>query len=274
MPLTAPAVPSQHPLTAWHATSPAAWPAGFILAAEDIIWPFRIFTYVLPLRWTVRASAYFLFINTPEYAGGRFPPEIRRRALRRRRAARAGTADCAPAIASNSTDVDLAFCSYRDFYCPDNPPQQCWGRTGAQILDSLGAVYDVYSSADATAACLLIIAGWALLTKLLYFYFSHTAIRGVEPRKRADTRTPCNHPPSSDDVRCVLQVRARLRAAPWRAPIARRSRVVGAAAPTLLTRRLAPPTAVSGPWNPLRFDATILPHLLQSLLSHVILCAL
>ncbi len=115
--------------------------------------------------------------------------------LRRRRAARAGTADCASAIASNSTDVDLAFCSYRDFYCPDNPPQQCWGRTGAQILDSLGAVYDVYSSADATAACLLIIAGWALLTKLLYFYFSHTAIRGVEPRKRADTRTPYTPPP-------------------------------------------------------------------------------
>ena len=84
---------------------------GFMLPAERIFWPVRIWTYALPLRWTVRASAYVLFHDTPSYTG---------------------------ALSCNAS-ADASICS-RGFYCPDVPPQQCWGATGPQILESLSQV--------------------------------------------------------------------------------------------------------------------------------------
>ena len=90
--------------------------------------------------------------------------------LRRRRAARAGTADCASAIASNSTDVDLAFCSYRDFYCPDNPQQECWGASQKQIVSSLASLYDAFDADDNVWRNIGFILSFGIALHFVYLY--------------------------------------------------------------------------------------------------------
>jgi len=131
---------------------------GFMLPAEKIFWPVRILTYILPLRWTVRASAYALFHDTPSYSGA---------------------LNCSPSA------TDLSFCT-KGFYCPGVPPQQCWGATGPQILTSLSQVYDVYSSDDASVWAILIICAWAVGYKVVYFQTLSKAITGEAPREPLD----------------------------------------------------------------------------------------
>jgi hypothetical protein len=37
---------------------------GFLIPGEDMIWPFKIFFYILPLKYTVRSMIYAEFIDS------------------------------------------------------------------------------------------------------------------------------------------------------------------------------------------------------------------
>ena len=82
--------------------------------AKDIIWPFRLLTHILPLRYTIEALAYRLFIEVPDYPG---------------------TLPCV----GNCT---------RSFYCPDVSPNRCFGPTGEEILISFSSQYDAIKAED------------------------------------------------------------------------------------------------------------------------------
>jgi len=87
---------------------------GWMVKAKDIIWPFRLLTHILPLRYTIEALAYRLFIEVPDYPG---------------------TLPCV----GNCT---------RSFYCPDVSPNRCFGPTGEEILISFSSQYDAIKAED------------------------------------------------------------------------------------------------------------------------------
>ena len=122
---------------------------GFMLPAHRIIWPFRIFTYVLPLRWSVRANAYILFHDTTHYTG------------------------VIPCPANSSEAV----------CCESNVPrQQCWGGTGSEILASLAAAYDVYGTDNVIGWALLIICANVAVLKVVHFSKLSGSIWSTPPK--------------------------------------------------------------------------------------------
>ena len=128
---------------------------GFLLPATDIIWPFRILTYVLPLRWSIRENAYILLHDTPPYAG---------------------------AASCNTPGVSWSIvptCPASGFVCePQVPPQICWGQKGSEILGSLAATYDVYDTNDVFGMAMGIICANAALLQLLHFLMLRASARG------------------------------------------------------------------------------------------------
>ena len=44
--------------------------------------------------------------------------------------------------------LSLVPCNPRGFYCPEAPPQSCFGTDGLDITDSVGVTYDVFTSED------------------------------------------------------------------------------------------------------------------------------
>mmetsp|Transcript_23912 Transcript_23912/g.45431 ORF Transcript_23912/g.45431 Transcript_23912/m.45431 type:complete len:215 (-) Transcript_23912:132-776(-) len=86
-----------------------AWFAGLLFCGvmvpeEDIVWPIKVFMYLFPTRYSLSA---LLFINLQdkEYAG---------------------------AVLDNSS---------KGFSCPGVIDNWCYGRTGKQVLESLGRTY-------------------------------------------------------------------------------------------------------------------------------------
>ena len=91
---------------------------GMFLPIRDVIWPFRALCYVLPFRWSLPPMIHAEFIDAPPFAGAR------------------------PCDAATEPA-----CNARGFFCPADPARlQCYGADGADVLDSMGAQYDVLSA--------------------------------------------------------------------------------------------------------------------------------
>lgn len=95
-----------------------AWFAAFLfsgnfLSPDFIVWPFRIFTYCFPFRWTIRTMNYAEFHGT-EFDG-----------------------------------AELSSTSPTGFVCPGaSSPLECYGRTGDQVLKSLSHQFQNLSTED------------------------------------------------------------------------------------------------------------------------------
>ena len=126
--------------------------AGVMIPEDMVIWPFRIFCSIMPLKWGISSIAW-LDAYDAEYNG---------------------------AYLCESADRNDCLFHYEDgvatepgWSCSKNQggvynPLQCYGRTGDQVLQSLGMNYDVVSAEDNIARNFAIIIGIALGFQLIY----------------------------------------------------------------------------------------------------------
>ena len=124
---------------------------GISIPVDSVKWPFRSLCYATPYRWGQAALCYIAFIDTPDYAG-----------------AEPGNASDSPSAAvpyCNSAHLDSAG---HGFFCPKLRPAACYGRTGAQILTSLGFNFQTISADDNWLPYAGLIFAQVLFWKLLF----------------------------------------------------------------------------------------------------------
>ena len=148
--------------------------AGVMVPEEDVIWPFRAFCYMLPLRWSLASMAKV------EYSGTVF------------RGAVAYTDG-----AQNSTDASIKFPYGEDnpwtsdeikkgFKCsPDVPLLACNGRTGDQVLDSIGQNYKSITSDDKVLEHLLYIIIIGIVFKVAFALNMSQKLKSAPPPSKA-----------------------------------------------------------------------------------------
>ena len=130
--------------------------AGFLIPEEDVVWPFRAFFWVLPLKWSVRSINYLNEIDET-YAG-----------------------------ADLCTSLGETGCYYHGnelpgWKCAKVPSQLCYGRNGDQVLDSLGENYTIISSDNTTAMDFGIIIAIGVVFQFGYnFYASYKASKSSD----------------------------------------------------------------------------------------------
>merc|ERR1711966_456392 len=89
---------------------------GLVFKGNDVIWPFRVLYYVLPLRYMFNLAGYDLYMPT-SYSGA---------------------LSCVPGVESVVTLSGNTTCGANGFYCPTATTSlECLGQTGQQVLDSL-----------------------------------------------------------------------------------------------------------------------------------------
>lgn len=113
---------------------------GLFLPIKSIPWPFQIFSYILPFRYTLRSMAY------QEYKGTTW----------------SGAELCDPL-----TDV---LCQPEGFKCAPGATY-CYGRTGEQILHTLHKSFDLISPKDYFATDVGILIAIAVVAKLFFIVF-------------------------------------------------------------------------------------------------------
>lgn len=145
---------------------------GIFLRKTDVIWPFRAFTYLLPLAWAFPSLNYFEFIDYESIGGAEACSNVTE-------------AGCFDVLGANGPP----------FRCPDLQPQQCLGLTGPQVLLSLGETYemidvDVNTTQEALIS-LAIAVGWKLLyTAWLMRQCNETAVPSTRGKSAAATPEP------------------------------------------------------------------------------------
>jgi len=121
---------------------------GILVRGSDVIWPFRIFFYILPLRWLFNGLSYDLYM--PSTYDGAFA--------------------CVPGE-NVTTDQGIATCATTGFYCADALQSlSCFGRTGSQVLDTLHLAYEGLDSADDRIMNVLIMIGLVLVFKVAFVF--------------------------------------------------------------------------------------------------------
>lgn len=105
---------------------------GVMLPVEDIIWPFRALTYVMPLRWAMSSISYL------EYKDHTYKGAV-----------------------LDDTDP-------RGFSCPNLPPQQCFGVTGPQVLRSMNVNFSVFDNEDTVGRDIALMLAFAVACKIGY----------------------------------------------------------------------------------------------------------
>lgn len=126
--------------------------AGVVIPEDMVIWPFRIFCYIMPLKWGISTIAYLDAIDA-EYTGAYL------------------------CVSDDRTDClyhyDDGVAVEPGWSCAKNEggeynPLQCYGRTGEQVLESLGMNYDVVTADDNVGLNFLVIIGIALGFQIAY----------------------------------------------------------------------------------------------------------
>lgn len=113
---------------------------GLVFRGEDCIWPLRAFYYLLPLKWLFNATAWNIYMPA-RYDDAQL---------------------CTP-----GTDPR---CSNLGYYCANLTSLDCFGHTGAQVLETLHFSYDTLSSKDERAMDIAFILAFAVLLKTAYAY--------------------------------------------------------------------------------------------------------
>lgn len=116
---------------------------GFMIQTEEIIWPLRIFHYILPLRWQCESLSYTLFTSGTDWDG---------------------------AVLCSTCDSG--------FQCPDNAGVGCFGVTGQHIMESFSVNYSVFQSEDRFGMCLGLVFVYYLVMKMLYFLRLSHLVKG------------------------------------------------------------------------------------------------
>lgn len=119
--------------------------SGLMVPEEDVIWPLRALNKVSPLKYCARSMAYLEFHGT-DWQG-----------------------------------AELDASEPRGFTCPGIPILECFGRTGAQVLDSLGTNFKSISSENTLTEDVAIMVAVALFFKCLFAAAAVWNCRGGRP---------------------------------------------------------------------------------------------
>lgn len=99
---------------------------GLVFKGSDVIWPFRSFYYMLPLKWLFNGVGYDIWMPTVWK----------------------GAQECV-AGSIIITSQGAGECSAAGFYCPNaTNTLGCYGATGAQVLETLHLTYESLDSDD------------------------------------------------------------------------------------------------------------------------------
>jgi len=118
---------------------------GLVFRGEEVIWPFRLFVYIFPIKYLFNSCAYDIF-TASTYTGA---------------------APCTPGSLMN-TSFGEQYCSPDAFYCESVPLTQCFGYKGEQILRSLHRSYETLNDKDERLFNFVIMVVIALVYKVQY----------------------------------------------------------------------------------------------------------
>ncbi|KAJ1420215.1 ABC-2 type transporter-domain-containing protein [Ochromonadaceae sp. CCMP2298] len=116
---------------------------GLFIKLTSIVWPFQVFAYILPLKYAVQAMIYQEFIDTTFEGAALCDPS---------------SSGCQSHSGDTGTE-DGWICS---------GSEECWGRTGRQILDSVHPMLDVINPNVITAENIGILLALAMAAKIGY----------------------------------------------------------------------------------------------------------
>merc|ERR1712216_318151 len=121
---------------------------GLVFRATDVVWPFRLFYYVLPLKWTFNAAGYDVYMPSASFKG-------------------AALCDAGEDVALSSGAV--VACPSAGFYCDGAATAfGCWGATGKQVLHTLSLSYESLGTDDDRGLDVGILLLMGFVLKLAY----------------------------------------------------------------------------------------------------------
>ena len=120
---------------------------GLVFRGGDVVWPFRLFYYMMPLKWLFNATGYDIYI----------PAEF------------SGAESCTPGTSITAEDGSVSICTDAGFYCEGATSSfGCWGRTGEQVLQTLHMTYESLESSDERLIDLGVLLGMVMALKIGY----------------------------------------------------------------------------------------------------------
>jgi ABC-type multidrug transport system ATPase subunit len=130
--------------------------AGVMIPENMVIWPFRIFCYIMPLKWGIGSIAW-LDAYYAEYDGARLCYD------------EDNDTTCIFHYDNDGNKIEPGW-SCADTVNGDYNPLQCYGREGEQVLDSLGMNYAAIESSNNVARNFGIMMAIALVFQFVYMF--------------------------------------------------------------------------------------------------------
>ena len=121
--------------------------AGIMIPQEDVIWPFRAFGYISPMKYALRTVVYTEFIDRTFDGAELCDP----------------TTDSNCYYSGSNTGAD------QGWTCGANN-EACFGKEGWQVLDQLHRSFDTISSKDEYWISCLFLICFAVVVKIAHFY--------------------------------------------------------------------------------------------------------
>ena len=120
--------------------------SGMFIKITDIVWPFRVFSYILPFRYAAQSLVYQEFIAKPFRGAELCDP-----------------ADTGCLSLSGDTGVNDGW------QCPGlSDDAVCYGREGWQVLDTVGQSYEIISSDNTTWMNVGILLAISAVARIIY----------------------------------------------------------------------------------------------------------
>jgi len=120
---------------------------GLVFRGNDVVWPFRAFFYMMPLKWLFNATGYDIYMPG-EFSGAEL---------------------CTPGATITAEDGSISTCTDAGFYCEGATSSfGCWGRTGEQVLQTLHMTYESLEPSDGRLLDLAVLLGMVVALKIGY----------------------------------------------------------------------------------------------------------
>ena len=143
---------------------------GLVFRATDVVWPFRLFYYMLPLKWMFNVAGYSVYM----------PSDF------------SGATICTAGEAVTLSSGTSITCPNTGFYCAGAATRfGCWGRTGEQVLDTMTLSYESVGSKDERGFDIGILLLMVVVLKVAYIvvlYINFSATDEPQNVKKSKSR--------------------------------------------------------------------------------------
>lgn len=123
---------------------------GLMVPQSDVVWPFKIMGWIMPLKYALRSMTYQEFIDT-DWRGAQL---------------------CTPGVDDNCLSVDGRTGVNEGWTCGDSADAQqaCWGKEGWQVLESLGTNFTFLSDDNTFALDMIVLVSISIVVKIIHAY--------------------------------------------------------------------------------------------------------